>query len=396
MIVQKENRILIAVDEEFLAHALELRLEKEGYAFDWIPNAEEALKRLFYHSYSLALLDIDMSEMDGVDVLKRLRNSDCNAAVIITTAHGNENIAVACMKGGAADYIAKPFEMSDMMQRIEQALFNRESFLKKEHLEQEKDDFVSMLSHDMKNPLTAAIGSIGIIKEGCLGTINDEQSEYLQSAIDSCKEVSFMIDGLVNVYRCKADMTRLNAQPCDIGDIIAPSISKFGHLAKHKKITLISEVETELPKLIIDKNAFLRSIDNLLANALKFSSENHEIFVSCYSLTQKMALKMAIPDYAAKRAKSLLGKHERFVRFGVRDTGVGIPAEDQESIFKRFIQSRYNGAYHVGVGLGLAYCKLAIEKMGGVIWVESILGQGSEFIVLLPIFEKEAGSRIDG
>ena len=395
MTLKKENKILLAIDEEFIAHALEFHLEKAGYSFDWAPNTAEALKRLFYNSYSLALLDIDMSEMDGVDVLKRLRNSGCNAALIIMTAQGNDNIAVACMKGGATDYIAKPFEMGDMMQRIEQALFNRKDFLEKQRLEQEKTDFVSMLSHDMKNPLTAAIGCIGITKEGCLGTINNEQSEYLQSAIDSCKEVAFMIDNLLNVYRFNADMTQLSAQPCDIEDIIAPSLSKFDHLAKHKKITLISEIEAELPKVTIDKNAFIRSIDNLLANALKFSSEGGKISVSCYSLTQKMALKMIVPNYAAKRVESLLSDHKRFVRFSVRDTGPGIPLEDQESIFKRFTQSRYNGVCHVGVGLGLAYCKLATEKMEGVIWVDSKLGQGSKFIMLLPVLEKESGSRID-
>jgi len=98
---------------------------------------------------------------------------------------------------------------------------------------------------------------------------------------------------------------------------------------------------------------------------------------------------MAIPAYAENQAGNLFSAHERLVLLSVRDTGNGIPLEDQEKIFERFVQSQQGGKNYGGAGLGLAYCKLTIESFGGAIWVVSSPGQGSEFIVLLPALERE-------
>ena len=151
--------------------------------------------------FSLALMDIKMPGMNGVEVLKRIREAGLDVAVIMMTAHGSEDLVVECMTSGAVDYISKPFSLDDTLQRVERAIVNRRMLLGKNRLEQEKEDFFFMLSHDLKNPITAVIGSIDIMREGRLGPVNPEQVEYLQSAIDSCNEVVAMIDNLLDVQR---------------------------------------------------------------------------------------------------------------------------------------------------------------------------------------------------
>ena len=182
MAKQSPEKILIVDDESDIAQILKLHLEEFGYITSWAADGETALQQLWSNGYDLVLLDVRMPGISGVDVLQRIRDNGFDSAVIMMTAHGNENLVVECMKAGAADYIAKPFDIDDMMIRMERALKNRRTVQLKKMLEQEKEDFIFMLSHDMKNPLTAVIGSIDIMREGRLGEVNPEQSEYLQSA----------------------------------------------------------------------------------------------------------------------------------------------------------------------------------------------------------------------
>jgi two-component system chemotaxis sensor kinase CheA len=128
-------------------------------------------------------------------------------------------------------------------------------------------------------------------------------------------------------------------------------------------------------------------MSNLLGNALKFTPDGGTIAFSGSLLSTDAAQVLPLPHYVKTQAENLFSLHKHVIRLSVRDTGNGIPQEDQESIFERFVQSRPSSREYGGVGLGLAYCKLMIMRFGGVIWVESTLGQGSEFIILLPCLE---------
>lgn len=388
MTAKKTDRILIVDDEELVAKVLEIHLEESGYQADWASCGEEGLNKIAAQPYSLVLLDIWMPSMSGVEVLEQIRKTHGDVSVIMMSGHGSESMAVTCMKTGAVDYVTKPFDLTDVLQRVEQALMNRTTLLEKQRLEREKDDFVSMLSHDMKNPLTAVIGSIDIMREGRLGAVNPEQVEYLQSAIDSCNEVVSMIDNLLDIYRFEAGHMSLSIQPCDPENILASLVTRFSLLAGREGLRLTTELAPDLPEIPVDRSAFSRTVANLLGNALKFSPDGGEIFLRCQQLDRESAMKMAIPAYAATQAEQLFSEHDRLVLLSVRDTGNGIPREDQERIFERFVQSRRGNKNYGGAGLGLAYCKLTVESFGGAIWVVSTPGQGSEFIMLLPAVEE--------
>jgi len=337
------------------------------------------------------LLDIWMPHMSGIDVLERIRESGSDVAVIMMSGHGSENLAVNCMKRGAVDYVSKPFELNDLLQRAEQAIINRSTLLEKQRLEREKDDFVSMLSHDMKNPITAVIGSIDITREGRLGPINPEQAAYLQSAIDSCNEVVAMIDNLLDIHRFEAGRMKLNLQPCNPEEMIFAAAARFSPVAEREDVSVTVDMEKNLPYLSVDRSAFSRVIINLLGNALKFSQEGGTITLSAHTLATSPADISAIPLYAAPQAQRLFRNHRNLVRLSVRDTGNGIPPEDHAAIFERYVQSRPSGKDYsgAGAGLGLAYCKLTVMGFGGTIWVKSAIGMGSEFIVLLPALEED-------
>ena len=384
MLAQTLDKILIVDDEPRIVQALKLCLDDAGYTSSRASDGAAALDMLVNEKdYTVVLLDINMPKLDGVTVLKRLQDAASDTAVIMMSGHGSEALAVECMKNGAEDYISKPFALEDMLLRIERAHAHRRERIEKRQLQQEKEDFILMLSHDMKNPLTAVIGSIDIIREGCLGPVNEEQEEYLQSAIDSCNEVVIMIDNLLDIRKFEAGKIQMAIHPYNAHELISRVASQFARPAKHDGIVLSVDLEPGTSEFAVDKNAFNRVLGNLLGNALKFTPEGGEIIVSCSYFAGNKVHSLKIPDYAPIPHDFL--ERGCFARLTVRDTGNGIPPDELERIFDRYTQfTRKTDRELGGAGLGLAYCKLAIESFNGMIWAESENGQGSEFVILLP------------
>ncbi|MBI5484074.1 MAG: response regulator [Deltaproteobacteria bacterium] len=378
------DKILIVDDNPEVAATLKLYLEDRGYSTSWADDGQTALDLMLDgNNFALVLLDISMPDLDGLTVLKQLRNSGCDAAVVMMSGHGNEEMAVECMRNGAEDYVSKPFVLSDLFQRIERARNHRQELIEKRLLEQEKENFSLMLSHDMKNPMTAVIGSIDIIREGRLGPVNEEQVEYLQSAIDSCNEVVTMIDNLLDIRRFETGKMPLNIRSCNIAEIIRKSCEPFARTAKHDGISFSINIDSSVTDLAVDSRAFGRILGNLLGNSLKFTPEDGEIEVSCSSVENTQDNLAQIPPYVS--IPHSLSKSVRLTRLSVRDTGNGMPQQELGRIFDRFTQVKSRtGRENIGAGLGLAFCKWAVESFGGVIWAESMVGIGSEIIILLP------------
>lgn len=388
MAQKSPDKILIVEDEPDIALALKLALEGAGYETAWAGDGEKALQMLQDDDdCHLALLDIRMPGIDGVEVLKRLRNSDRDVTVIMMSGHGSEELAVECIKIGAEDYLSKPFVLDDMLQRVERARSHRLAVIEKKRLEQEREDFFMMLSHDMKNPMTAVIGSIDIMREGRLGPVNEEQVDYLQSAIDSCNEVILMIDNLLDIRRFEVGKMQLSIQTYNPVEIIRKVAAQFSRAAERDGIRFVLDIKDDLPAIAVDRNALTRIMGNLLGNALKFTPEGGEIAVSCSCMYQPAPLLSRIPAYAALPDGFM--DQKCLVALTVRDTGNGIPSDELKTIFDRYTQSSSNsGRERGGAGLGLSFCKLAVESFGGVIWAESEAGQGSEFIILLPCVKR--------
>jgi len=384
MLAQNSDKILIVDDELEIGQALKQYLDEMGYTSSLASDGSTALDMLIKENdYTVVLLDISMPGLNGVTVLKRLQNAGCDTAVIMMSGHGNEELAVECMRNGAEDYISKPFALQDMLQRIERARTHRRERIEKRQLQQEREDFILMLSHDMKNPLTAVIGSIDIIREGCLGPVNEEQGEYLQSAIDSCNEVVIMIDNLLDIRKFEAGKIQMAIHPYNAHELISKVATQCSRPARHDGIELSVDLEPGTYEIAVDNKAFTRVLGNLLGNALKFTPEGGKITVSCRYIPGDKVQAVKTPFYAPIHPDFL--RDGSFIKLTVRDTGNGIPPDELERIFDRYTQfTRKSGRELGGAGLGLTYCKLAIESFHGMIWAESDTGQGSEFVILLP------------
>jgi two-component system, OmpR family, phosphate regulon sensor histidine kinase PhoR len=251
-------------------------------------------------------------------------------------------------------------------------------------LEQEREDFVSMLSHDLKSPITAIVGSLDLVREGRLGPINGEQREYLESANESCSEMVDMIDTLLDIHRFDAGKMVLAFKPEEPELLVQKIVTRFRPVAKRADLNLFATVKEPLPPLPTDRAKFFRLLSNLLINALKFTPAGGEIEIAAELVTASAELQKRIPEvvYAARR---LPGKG-RFLQLSVRDTGVGIPQESLMNIFDRFVQARNRRmGKTAGSGLGLTFCRKVMDAQHGYIWAESVVGKGSTFFLLFPL-----------
>ena len=384
MSLQMTNKILIVDDEMDTCLALSIYLQSEGFTCSLAADGSMAMQMLLTErDFSVVLLDICMPQLDGITALKLLQEANCDAAVIMMSGQGSEELAVECMRNGAEDYISKPFSPEDILQRIERARLNRLARLDKLRLEQEKEDFILMLSHDMKNPLTAVIGSIDIVREGCLGAINPEQKEYLLAAIDSCNEVVTMIDNLLDIRKFEAGKMQMIPQPYLATELLGKVTGQFARVARHDGIALSVNLSPDDNMIAVDRHSFNRILGNLLGNALKFTPEGGKITVSSAQVFGHDAHTLGIPPSVT--IAPLFFTPGRFIRIAVSDTGNGIPEDELNHIFERFTQvTKKSGREKGGAGMGLAYCRLAVESFHGVIWAESRAEQGSDFIMLFP------------
>lgn len=224
-------------------------------------------------------------------------------------------------------------------------------------------DLTNMIVHDLRAPLSSVMSAIDLLTRGISGELTGTQQSLLGIAYDSSRQMLEMINTLLDISRLEAGRMPLNLEHCTVLALAEQTVERFAPLAQERKQVIEIDIPADLPSVYVDSALIVRVLQNLLVNALKFSGRGTTVFVSAF-------------------ANSGDTSRGDFVTVTVRDQGIGIAPRDQPRIFAKFGQV---GARHSGTGLGLAFCKLAVETHGGRIWVESELGVGSTLFFTLPI-----------
>ncbi len=225
-------------------------------------------------------------------------------------------------------------------------------------LEELRSDLTSMIFHDLRSPLGNVISSLEVLKSS-LPAEDETLQAVLAIAQRSSRRLSRLIDSLLDLERLEFGKAVLNREPALIDDLIEEAVEEVQPIADAKGHRVVMDVERDLPELSLDRDMVQRVLINLLDNAIKYTRSEGLITVT-----------------ASK------GKQDIVV--SVRDTGPGIPESEQAHIFEKFTRVEHE-ARPKGLGLGLAFCQLAVEAHGGSIWLESAPGEGSTFSFSLPI-----------
>ncbi|TPX28939.1 PAS domain S-box protein [Cylindrospermopsis raciborskii] len=229
-------------------------------------------------------------------------------------------------------------------------------------VEQLKNEFVSVVSHEVRTPLTAIKGALEILATGILVDEPQEAEQMLKIAVSNSERLLRLVNNILNLEMLDSGKMRLNLELCDINIMVQQAMETVRPIAQQKSIEIsYSALDVPNTEILADEETIVQVLTNLLSNSIKFSHAGTKVEI-----------------YATMGDKEII--------VAVKDYGKGIPSYKLETIFERFEQvdisdSRQKG----GTGLGLAICKNIVEKHQGKIWVESILGSGSTFYFTLPL-----------
>lgn len=226
--------------------------------------------------------------------------------------------------------------------------------------EKQLADFTAMVVHDLRSPLSNIVSMAESVKEGLFGAVNDLQRNWLAKIETNCRSLVDQVSDFLDFSRIDAGKLILKGGRANIGWQIREIVAEHSIEAEKRNIRLTAKIDEQLPVLWADSRRIGQVLTNFLSNALKFTDDGGMIEVSAWQA-------------------------EGSVVVSVRDSGLGIAAEEQKHIFQMYSQvSSSEKSPRRGTGIGLVICKKIIEAHGGRIWVESGLGQGSSFYFSLP------------
>lgn len=369
------DRILAVDDSPDNLFLVQTILEDKGYQVSLAEDGMTALAMIEKSPPDLLLLDVMMPGMDGYEVTRRVRqNADRWGfiPILLITAHQQSSV-VEGLDAGADDFIRKPVDMDELLARVRSLLRLKHSIDEREQMARQREDFVSRLTHDLRTPLVAADRMLNLFLQDAFGPTPADMREPLEVMIRSNKNLLQMVNTILEVYRHDAGNKTLTFAACDLRELIAEVMQELHPLAAEREIALTMNMAGTggNPQPVLDHRLIIlgdrlelrRVFTNLVGNAIKF--------------TDRGSVTIDLQAEADAEAPSAT----QWVSVTVKDTGAGIPPDDQKSIFERFRQGNHKRA---GSGLGLYLSRRIVEAHHGTITLQSQVGEGSQFTVRLP------------
>jgi two-component system, sensor histidine kinase and response regulator len=364
----KVDRILAVDDTRDNLILVQTLLESEGYEIDLVSDGATALQKVAQSPPDLILLDVMMPGMDGYEVTRKIRgNPELGYIPILLITAFHESSVVEGLDAGADDFIRKPFNTDELLARVRSLLRLKQSIDEQEQMSRQREDFVSRLTHDLRTPLVAADRMLALFEQETFCQISPEMKQAIAVMIRSNENLIAMVNTLLEVYRFEAGKKTLNLEKCDLKEIAAEIISELTPLALEKNLTLkldtheLNQLGNDGGIVFGDRLELRRVLNNLIGNAIKFTDTG------------------GVETRILESLPTNTDTDEVLIE--VEDSGYGIPAEDQATIFERFRQGRNKRS---GSGLGLHLSKIIVEAHGGKIELFSELGKGSIFKIRLP------------
>jgi signal transduction histidine kinase len=380
--LQDENRIRILLveddeDDYLLTTALFSDMEAGKYELEWVKTFDEAVERAGSDSYDVCLLDYQLGERDGLELMRELRERGFSSPIILLTGQGDDEIDLKAMKAGAADYLdkgqinakalARSIRYSIQQKRSAEERIDlireHEARVQAEAANRAKDEFLAVLSHELRTPLNAMLGWARLLRT------NRDNHDIFDRAVDAIERSAILqtkfVDDLLDVTRIvngTLSLTRVAVEPADF---IEPAIDGMRPVAAAKSVELVSKVDGSTGQVLGDPARLQQVVNNLLSNAIKFTPEGGRITLD-------------------------LDRDDEFARFRIADTGEGIDPEFLPKVFDRYRQAHNSTTNRKGgLGLGLAIVRSLVEMRKGTVSVESPgIGHGATFTVRIPLINE--------
>ncbi|MGB7532240.1 MAG: hybrid sensor histidine kinase/response regulator [Halobacteriota archaeon] len=367
MVEDKEKpKILIVEDDLEMGKSLSDVLKAKGYSPLVVLTGKEGVAVAKEEDISLALIDLKLPDIPGIEVLKEIKKNSPRTEAIILTAFASLDTAMEAVNLGAFSYLEKPYDVERLLLDIRRALERkwaeealRKSFEKLQEQDKMKTDFLNVAYHEMRTPLAPIVANASLLEQGDL---TDKQKRSVFIIEKSAEQLEKLINRLLEVTRIDAGKVELRLKEVLIPEIVKNVLAYLKPLADAKKQTISIDVPERI-EIEGDEQKITAIFDNLASNAIKYTGENGRIDIK-----------------VADRGEDIV--------VSIADTGIGISEEQLSMVFERFFMADTSLSRKGGLGLGLSIVQEYVKLHGGKVWATSELGKGSNFFFTVPKKQK--------
>lgn len=419
-----QGNILIVDDTPENLQILSATLSQIGYKVRGVVKGQMALRAARSAPPDLILLDIRMPEMDGYEVCQHLKADPKTREIPIIFISALDEVLdkVKAFASGGVDYITKPFQVAEVLARVEHQLtirrLSHQLQAQNQQLQQEiqerlkaekaaeaaskaKTEFLANMSHELRTPLNAILGFTQVMSRDL--QLSTEQREYLRIINRSGEHLLDLINDILDLSKIEAGLCSLDETSFNLYRLLDSLEEMFQIKAEQKKIKLIFIVPSDIPHYIKTDSKKLRiCLINLLGNALKFT-ENGTVTLRV-RVEETIGNRENQPLKRCEEAEILTNtssdnnfpaahspcQFPHSLHFEIEDTGTGIAAEEIAGLFDAFVQAEIGRKVAEGTGLGLTITRKFVQLMGGEIQVSSVLGEGANFKFDIKIAEPDS------
>ncbi len=372
----EQAEMLVVDDDPRNRRLLEEYLLSAGHRVRSAVDGQSAITMAHERVPDIVFLDVMMPDMTGLEVCRRLKahpHTRLSQIMMVTALAGTPH-QVEGLDNGADDFVSKPVRREEFLAKVRSLLRARRLLIelqearvtleqrnqKLEQLEILKETLIQTLVHDLKNPLSAVLGNVELLERKC----DEKTREVLRRCKTGASRMHRMILDLLDVARLEEGGLPLHAECVDTVDVARRACEDFEAPAAQRNVRLHLETPRDSCRVSGDASILRRVFDNLIANAVEHSPSGAQVTVG-------------------------LANREEGVELSVADQGSGVPEAYREKIFEKYARLELREVGIVGNrGLGLTFCRMAVEAHGGTIWVEAAPSGGALFRVLLPASDR--------
>jgi two-component system, sensor histidine kinase and response regulator len=367
-----EHPILVIDDDEIMRVSCGQILKKAGYWVETFSNGPDGISRLRQVKPAVLVVDIKMPEPDGFEVINIVRKIDNQVTIVVITGYATVDTAIDAMRAGAYDFLPKPFTPNELRLIIDRGYERFRLAKEAERLRREKEEverkFVALVSHQLKSPLVAVKQYLDVLLFSSRDQLPEKAVEWISRSQLRLGEMLNIIRDWLAIAKIDRGVLCDRNVTTDIGQIVRDTVREQQPQSDASDLVIHIEMAPDLPRVSGDPLSISMLVGNLISNAIKYNRRGGSVKISATSDGKNVSL-------------------------GVSDTGLGISEECIPHLFQEFYRINTPETQEIpGTGLGLVICKRILDELGGSVEVRSKIGEGTVFLVLLLVAEKESAA----